>query len=198
MPGFSDNEYYGRSFTGLEWRGQSVEKTEFESCLFSGCDFSATTFRNCRFIDCGFNDCNLANILPHYSTFNDVTFTACKLTGVDWSRAAWPLLQAEAPLTFIRCVISLSGFMGLALPGLILEDCRAHEVDFRDGDFSGGRFTGTDFGHSLFGNTRLVECDFSDASGYNIDIRNCDVRQARFSRYEAVRLLEILGIEITD
>jgi len=195
---FTEQEYYAQTFADLDLRGQTLEGITFDSCIFRHCDLSEATLGRCKLVDCGFHECNLANLNPGYSLLHDVTFSQCKITGVDWTRVRWSGLMVDAPVEFIRCVLSFSSFLGLRLKGLKLEECRAHEVDFRNGDFSHAQFAGTDFTHSLFGETNLNGADFSDASRYDIDIRNCRVDKAKFSHYEAVRLLEILGIEIVD
>ncbi len=74
----------------------------------------------------------------------------------------------------------------------------AHHVDFREGDFSNANFTYTDFTGCLFGNTNLTGADFSDATGYDIDIYQNVIKRAKFSRFEAVRLLDSLEIELVD
>lgn len=195
---FSEPFYYGKTFSDLTLSGAALHGIEFESCHFNHCDFSEVRFDGCKFIDCGFNDCNLANMKPAFSQFHEVNFNRSKVSGVDWTQVHWSALMVDSPIEFVGCVISLSSFMGLTLRSLRLEDCKAAEVDFRDGDFSEGRFTGTDFHHSLFGNTRLNRADFSDAQNYDIDMRNCPLEGARFSRFEAVRLLEVMGLDIID
>lgn len=88
--------------------------------------------------------------------------------------------------------------MGLRLKGLVIEDCRAHDVDFRDGDFDGASFTDTDFSNSLFNKTSLIGADFSEATNFDINIRNNQIKKAKFCRYEALRLLDCLGVELVD
>ncbi len=88
--------------------------------------------------------------------------------------------------------------MGLNLAELVLEECKAHYVDFRDGDFRDSNFSYCDFSNSLFNKTNLSGADFSEATEYNIDIYLNELRGAKFSRYEAVRLLECLEIELLD
>lgn len=81
---------------------------------------------------------------------------------------------------------------------LVLEECKAHDVDFREGDFSCSNFTYTDLSGSLFSNSNLSGADFSEASNYDINIYQNVIKQAKFSRFEAVRLLDSLEIELVD
>lgn len=79
-----------------------------------------------------------------------------------------------------------------------MEGCKVHNVDFRDGDFSEANFTYSDFTGSLFSNTNLSGADFSEATDYDIDVLHNKIKHAKFSRFEAVRLLEGLEIELVD
>lgn len=88
--------------------------------------------------------------------------------------------------------------MGLKLNEIIIEECKAHEVDFREGSFCNANFTFTDFTNSLFNETNLSGSDFTEAVNYLIDINNNKIKGAKFSRLEALSLLEYLGIELID
>jgi uncharacterized protein YjbI with pentapeptide repeats len=118
--------------------------------------------------------------------------------GVDWTKADWPRHSFAANLKFNECIINDSSFFGLNFSELVLEHCKAHDVDFRNGNFSKAKFCYTDFTGSLFSKTNLKQADFSEAENYDIDIFNNEITGARFSRYEAVRLLDSLDIELVD
>lgn len=60
-----------------------------------------------------------------------------------------------------------------------MEECKAHDVDFRDGSFCRAVFTYTDFTNSLFGKTNLSGADFSEATNYDIDIFNNKISKAK-------------------
>ena len=84
------------------------------------------------------------------------------------------------------------------MKGMVLVECKAHDVDFREGNFTDANFTLTDFAHSVFNKTNLTGANFQDATNYRIDINNNKVTRAKFSRQEAVSLLEGLGIDLVD
>lgn len=75
-----------------------------------------------------------------------------------------------------------------------MRECRAKEVDFRNGTFQKADFTLSDFKGALFGNTHLEEANFTDATNTMIDLRSNYLKGAIFSRYEALYLLESMGI----
>ena len=79
-----------------------------------------------------------------------------------------------------------------------MEACKAHNVDFREGDFSNSNFTYAELSGASFVNTNLSGADFSEATGYDINIYQNTIKKARFSRFEAARLLDCLEIELVD
>ncbi|MFP2768121.1 hypothetical protein [Oceanisphaera sp. KMM 10153] len=52
--------------------------------------------------------------------------------------------------------------------------------------------------NSLFIRTKLHNVDFSEPGHFNINVLENTLTKARFSRYEALSLLENLGIELVD
>ena len=127
-----------------------------------------------------------------------ITFTDCKVIGVNWTRASWPRLILAPPLTFRKCVLDDSSFFGLSLEEIVIEECKARDVDFREANLRGVNFSYSDVAHSLFGRTNLTGADFTEATGYAIDIFANEIKHAKFSRHEAIRLLDSLDIELID
>lgn len=192
------NEYWSETFAGKDFSSQVIKGKEFDGCVFRDCDFSEATFERCNFVDCEFNQCNLSVVSLAYSKFSDVVFHESKLVGVDWTRITRPSLIVSSPVNFYKCILNDSSFFGLSFPELILEECKAHQVDFREGFFSSASFTYSDFSGSQFSQTDLAEADFSEASNYSIDVYQNRIKGAKFSRHEAVGLLESLEIELVD
>jgi len=131
------------------------------------------------------------------SRFEETRFDACKLTGVDWTTLNYSEFITEAPFSFHRSVLDYSSFFGEKLENLSIRECRLIEVDFRETDLSGADFTASELSESQFRNTTLSNCDFREAYSYTIDIRINSITGAKFSRDEAVTLLESLDIELT-
>lgn len=190
--------FLSQHFKGLSDAAQKLTGLEFEDCDFEDCQFSDSVFTKCVFIDCRFVRCNLSLARVPYSEFRGVSFVECKLVGIDWTRAAWSRLAFGRALAFYQSIVNDCSFLGLSLDEMVLEECKAQHVDFRDGSFNRANFTYTDFSHSLFGSTALMEADFSEASYYDIDIFSNKIKGAKFSRDEAIRLLNSLDIELVD
>jgi fluoroquinolone resistance protein len=192
------SEYWSERFENLDFAGIEISSKEFEGCTFEKCDFSEATFKRCNFVDCEFIGCNLSLVKIEYSKYSDVCFRDSKLIGINWTTAAWPGLIFTSPLKFYKSLLNDCSFHGLSLQDLVLEECKAHNVDFREGDFSNSNFTYTDLSGCFFSSTNLSGVDFSEATNYDIDIYQNRIEKAKFSRFEAVRLLECLDIELVD
>ena len=198
MNALVEKEYQSERFKGLDFSNQEIAAIEFDDCQFEQCNFSEATLRRCKLVDCDFLGCNLSNVQLEYSKFSEVCFRDSKLIGIDWTKVAWPKFIFASPIKFYQSILNDSSFNGLALQELVLEECKAHHVDFRDGDFTSANFTYTDLTASLFAKTNLTSADFSEASNYDINIFNNIIKKATFSRYEAIRLLDSLEIELVD
>jgi len=192
------NEYWSDKFKDLDLSDEEICSKEFEGCTFDRCNFSNTAFVRCVFTDCEFTDCNLSNSKIEYSQFSDVCFRDSKLIGIDWTKAAWSELIYNSPIKFYKSILNDSSFYGLCLQDLVLQECKALNVDFREGDLSHSNFTYTELQGSFFDNTNLSGVDFSEATDYNIDIHRNKLKNAKFSRFEAARLVESLDIQLVD
>ena len=189
-------EFYSKSFKNDEIVSGVIFKIVFESCTFDRCDFNGSSFDSCEFLDCKFTNCNLNLLKIPNCKFESTQFLECKMMAIDWSKAYWRGLDLGFPLEFKSCLLSSSSFFSLNLNKMTIESCKSHDVDFREGRFSRSNFSGTDFQGSLFQNTDLTSVNFENAINYDINIIKNKVKNAKFDRFEAVRLLEILGIKL--
>ncbi|WP_256853193.1 pentapeptide repeat-containing protein [Pantoea sp. Fr+CA_20] len=194
----SHAEFYDTHFSKEDFTGLTIAETHFEDCDFSNVNFTSAQFTACKFINCTFRHCNLSLLDAPNTRFYGLQFTECKLTGIDWTKAYWPDFHLDHELYFVSCMLTSASFYGLKLQGLKMEACRVAEVDFRECDLTGATFSGSELTGSLFNHTLLRGADFTDAWNYSIDVLNNTVTKAKFSRLEAVSLLESLGIELVD
>lgn len=199
MAHFIDGEtYIEHTFCRLTKVEQEFTELEFEDCIFEHCDFSGSRFARSKFIDCTFKDCNLSLLTMPNTRWFGITFIDCKLVGTQWSAADWPAFHLDAQLSFERCILNDASFFGLTLQRLKLNECKCHDVDFREGDFSHSTFTDNDFSHSVFMHTNLSQCDFSESDNFNIHVLENRLDGATFSRFAALNLLYSLNIELVD
>ncbi|MEE8588017.1 MAG: pentapeptide repeat-containing protein [Sulfurimonadaceae bacterium] len=192
----TEKEYWAETFTDLALSEQRISSIEFDDCIFKGCDLRETVFSHCRFIDCHFIDCDMNVVKFIGSRFEVTYFKSCKLTGVDWTTVDYSEFLEEAPFSFYDSILDYSSFFGEKLQTMVMQNCKAVEVDFREADLKGADFSRSDLSASLFRNTVLVKSDFTGAQDYTIDIRINNISGAKFSASEAVCLLESLDIEL--
>lgn len=190
--------YWSEVFEGLDITNTRITGKQFESCSFKNCNFSGSVFKECGFTDCEFINCNLSLLDVTESRFSEVLFSDAKLVGIDWTKAFWSRILLDSPFKFYKCILSESTFYGLSSRPLVLEDCKAHDVDFREADLTQSSFTYTDFLGSLFHHTILKGADFTEATDYDINIYHNDISGAKFTRFEAVRLLTSLDVVLED
>ncbi len=188
---------FAEVFEALDLSGQEISCTEFDDCTFSKCDLSHARFKQCKFLGCHFHFCDLSLMQVIDSQFNDCSFEDCKLIGVDWTKASWSALTQREP-KFLRSVLDDSSFWGLKLESIMIRECEAREVDFREADLTKADLRDTDFMGALFRNTNLTEANLAHASNFDIDVRVNVIKGAKFSRYDAVRLLGGLDIILVD
>lgn len=192
------DEYTSENFKDLDLAGKDLSFKVFDGCEFKDCNFNEAVLDECKFVDCHFSQCNLSLVKIKRCMFSDVFFEGCKVIGVDWTRASWSTYALASPIKFFKSIINDSSFFGLSLEDIEIEECKAHDVDFREGNFSQANFSYTDFTNSLFNNTNLTGASFIEATNYNIDIYFNEITKAKFSRIEAVRLLDGLNVELVD
>jgi len=189
-------EYYDHIFDNVGMGSSTVEKVIFENCRFIDCDFSETSFYQCKFVDCYFKSSNLSLIKVNSSSFNEVEFDGCKMTGINWALVRWPSIALTSPIYFKSCDISLSTFYQLKLPELLIIACKAHDVDFRGCDLTRADFTKTDLENSQFMHTKLNETDFRGSVNYVISPVENSLSRAKFSTPDVINLLQAFNIEI--
>ena len=81
---------------------------------------------------------------------------------------------------------------------LVMQNCKARGVDLREASLKKADVSYTDFYGALFGKSNLTDAEFTESTGFDIDVLNNIMTRSKFSRYEAVRLLSGLDIEVVD
>lgn len=192
----TQDEFYNLKFEDLKLESVELISKTFENCCFSKSTFTETKFTGCKFIDCEFTSCNLSSIQIKNTSFSDVVFEESKLIGINWTQAKWPLVKLTSSIKFYRCNISHSSFYELDLQEIVIEECKAHDVDFRLGNFSNGSFILSDLEGSMFVNTKLYAANFKEAINYQINPNENDIRKGKFSIPEVLNLLGSFQIEM--
>lgn len=188
--------YKDELFTKLTLEEEHFEHIHFQNCQFKECKFLEVTFSRVKFTDCDFESCDLSLSKFPSCSFSEVSFKDSKLVGINWTQLSWPLVKLTSPLYFYNSNISHSSFFGLELSDLLIEECKAHDVDFREANLNHASFLGTDLQNSQFMHTNLKHADFTNAINYTIDIHFNTITQASFSFPEVIALVQNLDIKI--
>ena len=196
MPFLHTTEYSEQIFKKVEFSNKQIHTKEFIECRFIECDFSGSVFQNCKFKECKFQQCNLGLLKLIDSSFTNTLFEDSKVIGVNWTEISWPKIKLSCPIKFIKCDISLSTFIGLDLREIVIKECRACDVDFRETDLTKAELTYTDFAKSQFFETNLTSADLTHAKNYSIDIYQNKITKAKFTLPEALSLLDSIDIEL--
>jgi len=194
----SNSQYTDRYFEEINLNSARLYSSQFSGCTFDNCSFVEAVFQDCRFLGCKFKDCDFSLLQVPGSTFSGTHFEDCKLIGINWTHGNWGANLLQEPLSFNRCVLNHSTFIGLGLKEIQINDCIASDVDFREADLSQADFGGTDLSESLFSQTDLSKADMSRARNYNISPEENTLKGAKFSLPEAMSLLFSLDIKLID
>lgn len=196
MAVFKDNNYVNQTFTNLTLEKEHHDRLDFENCKFIQCKFVEAVFSHTRFTDCDFTSCDLSLAKFPGCKFSEVSFKNSKLIGINWTELNWPLIKLTSPLYFYSCNLSHSSFYGLELSNLLIEECKAHDIDFRDANLSHASFAESDLLNSLFLHTNLNSANFTNAINYTIDPNENRIKRARFSFPDVLTLLNYFDIII--
>lgn len=198
MHKFERKEYFDQTFIDLVVENSIIETIHFENCKFKNCKFLEVKFKNVRFTDCDFQACDLSLSKFKGCHFSEVSFKDSNLAGINWTELHWPLVKLASQLYFYSSNVSHSSFFGLELSHFIIENCKVHNVDFREANLSHASFINSDLNASLFLHTNLKSADFTNAVNYNIDPSTNNLIRARFSYPEVVSLLNHFNIIINE
>lgn len=193
---FHQDEFYDLTFSDLKLDKMEIRDKLFENCTFNKSSFIETIFHSCKFVDCEFKFCNLSSTQFKYTSFNETVFDESKLIGINWTHAKWPNINLSSPIKIYKSNISHSSFFELELREIIIEDCKAHDVDFRGSDLSNGIFILTDFQNSQFMHTKLYAANFTEAINYSINPKENDIRKGKYTMPDAINLLHYFEIDI--
>lgn len=192
------HEYTDARFENADFSDQTIRDVVFEDCSFIRCDFSSAVAQRCRFTDCVFEQCNMSLLSVPETRFSGTEFNGTKMTGIDWTGAYWPKFDFYSQIVFKECILDSNNFFGLRLHESHFESCRIHNADFRHAELNKSVIQDCDLTDTLFMHTSLEGADFTGSHSFCIDIRENKTAKATFSAYEALNLLRVLDIRLTD
>lgn len=167
----------------------------FIDCDLSNCEIYRSTFRDCKFVNCNlslskFTDTNLGVM----------SFSNCKLVGIDWTSVAWKNKASKSrkkfPISFDNCILNYSIFIGMDMYSALFIDSMLKEVSFENTYLESANFKNSDLVGSFFRDTVLQKADFSTAKNYTINASLNSIKGAKFSLPDAIGLIHALEVEL--
>lgn len=184
----------GKTFTNIILTDARFDAREFEDCTFVDCDFSNSQFLDSKFIDCKFSGCNLSMVKMKGTIVTDLSFSDCKLLGVNFSDCEDFAFGVE----FDKCVLDYCSFMGKKMAKTKFKDSSIQNAIFSDANLSQAVFERTDLFGTVFSQTILKQADFSTAFNFSIDPAFNTLNKAKFSIYGLPGLLDKYDIKVQE
>jgi fluoroquinolone resistance protein len=190
--GFMTNEY--EKYEKVIRENETIEAFTFVECEFHHCDFSELKVINTTFTNCIFSDCTILNMNFTNCSATGNHFFRCVIIGMVWGN----LLKTDSiflPFDKIeKCVFRYHSFYKLDLRKKDFSECDLSGCMFENCNLSDASFVGTNLKETIFDDNNLIGADFRNAKDYLFDVRNNQVKGAKFSMPEAVNLLLTMNI----
>ena len=180
----------GQTFEELSFQKiLPLKGPEFIECIFRSIDFTQLNFTLFKFIECKFENCNFSNISVKNATFRDCHFLKSKLVGINFAEVA----TLSTP-QFHECVLDYSVFQSLNLSNCQFKSCSMKEADFYECNLTKAVFTDSSLEAAVFNKANLSQADLRGAIHYSIDLKETNLKKAKFHLPEALSLLKSLDI----
>lgn len=179
------------TISSIDYTKEKLEG-EYTKICFDHCDFSEVAFGDIQFEDCQFIACNLSLCKSYGTSWSNVSFDGCKMTGINFSNANRFTYRAG----FKDCQLQYASFHALNLQGTLFDKCQLEEVDFTGCILKKAVFNECELVRAEFSQCNLEYADFVTARGYLINPSENRISHARFSRYGLAGLLTTFRIEI--
>lgn len=181
-----------KTFTGISYTTTPLPKGEYDNCTFINCDFSESYLSNLSFLECEFINCNLSMVKTKGTALKDVIFNNCKLVGFPFHDCN-PFLFT---VTFNDCQLNLASFFNLKLKATTFKSCKLEQTDFTNTDLNQSKFIECNLYQTIFDNTNLENVDFYTSFNLNINPETNRIKNATFSKENALGLLNTYQITI--
>lgn len=166
-------------------------------------------YENCNFYNCDFSNANFSDF-----KFIECRFEACNISLLKLNATAFREVTFQdckmlglhfedcnpfgLALAFENCSLNHSSFYKLKIKNTIFKNSQLEECDFTEADLSHSVFENSNLLCAIFEQTNLEKCDFRSAINYSIDPENNRIKKAKFSAIGLYGLLHKYDIEIEN
>ena len=189
-----DKFFLSKTLENVDFSDQTIENTEYESCVFKNCNFSNSKLTGTKFLETAFIGCNLSNVQLYKTSFQDVSFKTCKMLGLHFDKCN-PFSFA---MSINDCQLNHSIFYQMKLGKCSFVNSHLQGVDFTDSELKNCIFQNCDLLNAVFENTNLEKVDLRTSFNYSIDPENNRIKKAKFSIYGVSGLLTKYDIDIEN
>jgi len=174
-----------------------MEQVFIDNQTYDKADFKANPLKKGEYESCTFKNCNLSEADLSGMRFIDCNFLNCNLSLAKLSKTALQDIKFKdckmlglrfehcdkfnLSVGFENCQLNHSTFYQLKLKKTIFRNTQLQECDFTEADLTAAIFDECDLAKSTFENTNLEQADLRSADNYSIDPELNRVKKARFS-----------------
>lgn len=184
--------YSDESFEHLHPQKDELIGSEYDNCIFKNCDFSSVNLSSVIFTGCSFQACNLSMAKLQKTAFREVTFTDCKLMGLNFTNCN----PIGLSFSFDNCVLNHSTFYQCKMRRTKFKDSSLQEVDFTESDINESIFDNCDLLAATFEGSNIENVDFRTAYRFQLKLEKNKVKNAKFSSSGLMGLLSHYPIKI--
>lgn len=188
--------FYKKATIRQRLQNHTLDYCKFLDCSFENCTFEEGTLIGCKFINCRFDQCTIISLKSKYSEIKNAVFHKCNLVGIHWHTLLPSGKYPYAVNALENCCIKYNTFTEMNFTKFNFSDSIILESLFENCNLTECNFKNCRLEGTQFFKCNLQKADFRDAKGYVIDIHNNQMKAARFSFPDVIRLLETLNIKI--
>jgi uncharacterized protein YjbI with pentapeptide repeats len=197
---YKDQEYEAVHFEGRDLRYGELIRCVFKHCTFMNASMEEIETSHCRFIECDFKGALMNGSIHTESAFENCMFrganlfaskfTACKMTGSDFSDA-----QLDG-ITLVKGDWSYTNLRHTRLGKQDLRGIRFFEADLAESDLSKADLRDCDLTRVSMSKVKLQGADLRGAILDGIDLKSLDLKGVRMDREQAVLIARSYGAKV--
>lgn len=188
--------YENRRFEDLYLELETLEDIELYGCTFVNCTFMDMTVYNCKISECTFIRCNIVSPKCRFTTIRLASLEDSTVRNVDWSGFSGSGFINEPLYRISRCLLQYNRFGSMQLRKFRFSSNELKDCIFSDCNLTDSIFKDSDLTNTEYVRCDLTRADFRDSFGYRINVNSNNVKGAKFSAPEALRLLDCFGIMV--
>jgi len=182
-----------QTFRGGDLTEADLGSKELVRCTFRNVRMMQSRWKGARLEDCIFDGCDLTRIAPAGLMARGVSFTGCKMIGIDWSD-----LGAYPAITFDGCDLRYDSFVSLKLRKIQFQRCDLRDAQLVDVDLGEASFRDCQLGGTRFERCDLRRASFTGAVDLILEPQGNRLGGTRVPLETALQLARALGLEIAS